>query len=590
MSDPKQTHTPVTRIRARPASPSGTTRSLRTKLDEAEQALAAIRAGEVDALVVVVGGPAGERVFTLQGAESGYRTLLEALSEGVATSTQQGLITYCNARFAAIVGAPLERTIGAVIAELLPEGDRDRFRALVAAGTTIRSEGEFLLRGSDAATPTPVRLAVVGLTTEGGGTHCVVMTDLTEQRRQEAAIAAERAQMQARLLLADRMSSLGTLAAGVAHEINNPLAYVVGSLDVMIQRLPELASPTRTLGSEPTEWMRRQLERAKGGAERVRLIVRGLQAFTRDDDEDMGVIDPRRALDTSITMLSSEIRHRARFVTDYEKLPPVWANEARLGQVFLNLLVNASQAIPVGAAAHNEIRVSGHADAEGHAVIEVRDTGSGIEAENLALIFDPFFTTKAPNLGTGLGLALCHAIISSLGGHITVESEPGKGSLFRVVLPGVEGSVQTHAPSAVVAPATVPRGRMLFIDDEPDTCEVMQEAMGDTHELVTTTNAGRALELLAAGERFDLILCDIRMPQMTGIDFYAQLAIDDPAQASRVVLMSGGITRRHGDLPVTLPRPLLEKPFELEQVLALMREAMQKGPIGPSPAAATHGH
>jgi PAS domain S-box-containing protein len=548
---------------AKKASSSGLVRTLRIRLDEAERTLAAIRTGEVDGLVV--GGPGSERLFTRQGTEHGYRVLMDAMSEGVATVTEQGLITYCNARFTSIVGARPELTVGNPISRFVPPVDLERFQTLIVAGTAGRSEGEFWLKAPCADTPALVRLAVVSLTMDGARTHCLVMTDLTEQRRLTEAVAAERAQMQTRLLLADRMSSLGTLAAGVAHEINNPLAYVIASLELMMKRLPELAAPSRTLGSEPTEWLGRQLARAAGGAERVRLIVRGLQAFTRADDETMGVIDPRRALDTSITMVSSEISHRARFVTDYEALPSVRANEARLGQVFLNLLVNAAQAIPVGAVAHNEIRVSGYTDAEGRAVIEVRDTGSGIEAEHLALIFDPFFTTKALNEGTGLGLALCHAVITSLNGQITVESEPGKGSVFRVVIPGVEGATPTTVAPTVAARPVEPRGRMLFIDDERDTCDVMQEALTLSHDVMATTSARQALERLAAGERFDVILCDIRMPEMTGIDFYAQLAADNPEQARRVVFMSGGITRRHGDLPLALPRPLLEKPFELER-------------------------
>jgi PAS domain S-box-containing protein len=571
------TATPAMAVRGRESSSSGVGRSLRAKLSEAEQTLAAIRTGEVDALVV--GGPAGDRVFTLEGAEHGYRILMEAMSEGVATLTEQGLITYCNARFAAIVGSPLERTIGSPISRLVPEADRERFQALIAAGTRGRSEGEFWLQAPGAGAPVPARLAVVSLAMDGARTHCLVMTDLTEQRRQSAAIAAERAQMQARLLLADRMSSLGTLAAGVAHEINNPLAYLITSLELMSKRLPELAGLALKPSSEPTEWLRRQLDRAHEGAERVRLIVRDLKSFSRADDETMGVIDPRRALDMSIALVSNEIRHRAQLVKDYDTLPPVWANEGRLGQVFLNLLVNATQAIPAGAVAQNEVRVFGRTDAEGRAVIEVRDTGSGIEADQVALVFDPFFTTKPLNVGTGLGLSLCHAIIGSLRGQITVESQPGVGSVFRVVLPGVGAAVPTAVPPSVAAPAIEPRGRLLFVDDEQDMCDVMQDALAPYHNVVTTTHADQALELLATGQRFDLILCDMRMPEMTGIRFHTLLGTDNPSQASRMVLMSGGFTRRPGDAPIALPRPLLEKPFAIEQVLSLMREAMQREPL-----------
>jgi signal transduction histidine kinase/CheY-like chemotaxis protein len=552
-------------------------RSLRARLHEAEQALAAIRAGEVDA--VVVGGPEGERVFTLEGAEHGYRVLLEAMSEGVATLTEQGIVTYCNARFAAILGARLEWTIGGPISRLVPEAAREAFEALIASGTQGRSECELWLKAPCADAPALVRLAVVALTMDGARTHCLVMTDLTEQRRQSSAIAAERARMQTRLLLADRMSSLGTLAAGVAHEINNPLAYVAMSLALIQSRLPVLGGRVEGLAGASPVWLERQVARAQEGAERVRLIVRDLKAFSRADDETMGVVDPRRALDSSIALASNEIRHRARLVKDYDALPPVWANEARLGQVFLNLLVNAAQAIPAGAAVDNEIRISGHTDPDGRAVVEVCDTGSGIDAAHLPLVFDPFFTTKPLNEGTGLGLSLCHSIVASLDGQITVRSEPGAGSVFRVVLPGIEDKSSTAAPTTpVAAPPADRRGRLLVIDDETDICLVLQEALERSHDVISTTDAHRALELLAAGPRFDLILCDMRMPEMTGLDFHARLTAQDPAQARRVVLTSGGFFARPGVPPVVLPSPLLEKPFTLQQVLSLLHQAMGRAP------------
>ena len=580
MNDSKPITTPAAPSRVNVKKPSVAGRSLRARLEEAEQALLAIRTGDVDALVV--SGPAGPRLFRLEGAEHGYGVVMEAMSEGVAMVNEQGLVTYCNARFAAIVGARREWTVGSPMARLVPEVDRERFQALIASGTAERSEGEFWLRAPCADAPALVRLAVVCLVVDGARAHCLVMTDLTEQRRKDVAIATERAQMQTRLLLADRMASLGTLAAGVAHEINNPLAYLVTSLESISRRLPELAGPASRPGGEPIEWLRRQVDRARDGAERVRCIVRGLKGFSRADDETLGVVDPRKTLDTSIAMASNEIRHRAQLVKDYDTLPAVWANEPRLGQVFLNLLVNAAQAIPAGAAEQNEIHVLGRADAEGRAVIEVRDTGSGIAVQDRARIFDPFFTTKPINEGTGLGLAVCHAIVASFEGQMTVESEVGKGSAFRVVLPGAPVAVPGGPPPPVVVAAAIERrGSLLVIDDEPDLCEAIQEAIAPFHDVVTATSAHRALELLRAGQLFDLILCDVRMPSMTGIDFRASLGSESPAQATHVVLMSGGgSTHRPGDPP--MPKLVLEKPFEIEKVLVLMRQAMRGEPLGPT--------
>ena len=561
------------------------TRSLRRRLAQAEQALAAVRDGGVDALLAPGGGrgaDGGDGIFRLEGSDHGYRALMEAMSEGVAALNGGGLVTYCNVRFTSTVGARPELTVGRPIARFMLPADLERFEALLSAGTHGRSEGEFWMQTPGGSPPTLVRLAVVSLMMDGARTHCVVMTDLTEQRRQSAALAAEREQMQKRLQQADRMASLGTLAAGVAHEINNPLSYLTTTLELMGQRLAGLEAAGGA-PPEPLASLRGDLTRARGGAERVQNIVSGLQAFTRADDTIIAVIDPRLALDASIQMASSEVRHRAALVTDYADLPPVRANAGRLEQVFLNLLVNAAQAIAPGAASRNEIRVSGRRDPGGRAVIEIRDTGAGVDAQNLPHLFDPFFTTKAVREGAGLGLSICNAIVTSLGGEITAESQPGAGSVFRVVLPGVDGAAPAVAPQAPASPALTSRGRLLFIDDEADLCEVMKEALVDSHDVTATTSARQALALIDAGQRFDLILCDIRMPEMTGLDFAARLQTDCPDQASHLVLMSGGQARaRVPGAPATLPRPLLAKPFELGQVVSLLGQALRGEALLPN--------
>ena len=308
----------------------------------------------------------------------------------------------------------------------------------------------------------------------------------------------------------------------------------------------------------------------------MRVIVRDLKAFSRADDETVSAVDLRGVLDSSIALVLNEIRHRARLVRDYDGLPAVRANEARLGQVFVNLLVNAAQAIVPGSVDRNEIRVSGRTDAAGNAVVEIRDTGSGIAAENLDRIFEPFFTTKEVGAGTGLGLALCHGIVCAIGGKITAESTPGTGSLFRVVLPALPVPISKVENVAPTAPADS-RGRLLVVDDEPDLCEVLREILAEFHDVTTTNDARKALDLIAAGERFDMILCDMAMPEMTGLDFRTRLATSNPEQADRLVLMSGGSTSRSEDVASALPNRFLEKPFETDTVRMLMREMMARG-------------
>jgi PAS domain S-box-containing protein len=662
-------------------------RRIRERLDEAEQTLRAIRSGDVDA--IVVGGPQGDRVFTLAGADHDYRVLMEEMSEGVATLAPDGVVSYCNLRFAGILGQPAERVVGASIQRLVPAGERDRLAALLQAGLLAVSKAEFPLERGDGAEAI-VQLSVSKVRMEGQLTLCVIATDVTEEKRREDAMARERAQrdnalraseeryrrivetavegiwlvdkegcttfanralcemleyppnelhgrpifdfmdaesgaaarrflsrrrrwsevrefglrarsgrelwamlsmspiedasgyqgavvmvsdvserrkLQAQLLLADRMSSLGTLSAGVAHEINNPLAYVIASLDLLVARLPEL---TAQLEPESAAFAEQQLARAHEGTSRVRRIVRDLKSFSRADEETVTATDLRASLDTALTLVWNEIKHRARLVKDYDGLPPVRANEARLGQVFINLLVNAAQAMPEGDVDHNELRVVGRTDALGNAVVEIHDTGCGIAPDHLDRIFEPFFTTKPVGEGTGLGLAICHGIVTSLGGTLSVRSQVGKGTVFRVVLPVARaetGASPAHRPRS----RPTARGRILVIDDEKDLLDVTRDGLIGLHDVMTTPDARQALEWISAGDRFDLVLCDMMMPLMTGMEFYTRLHAQVPEQANRVVFMTGGaFTPRAREFLARLPNLRLEKPFDVDHLLAML--------------------
>ncbi len=235
----------------------------------------------------------------------------------------------------------------------------------------------------------------------------------------------ERNELRARLLMSDRLASMGTLAAGVAHEINNPLTFIMNNLSYLSG---ELASDPDSLN------LLEVVNETQLGAERVNRIVRELRVFARGNDETAGPTDVHETLDRAIVMATNEIRHKALLVKSYEDVPPVRANSGKLGQVFLNLLVNAAHSLPLGRAQHNEIRVRTFQE-NGQVKVEVEDTGPGIPTELRERIFDPFFTTKPIGKGTGLGLAICHGIVNSAGGTIEVDSEEGVGSVFRVSLP-----------------------------------------------------------------------------------------------------------------------------------------------------------
>jgi signal transduction histidine kinase len=265
----------------------------------------------------------------------------------------------------------------------------------------------------------------------------------TNVRLQDSLQQLQAAQEQ--LLFADRLASVGRLAAGVGHEINNPLAFILSNLRYVHQELDELSG---TPSEESRQEMLAALSEASEGAERVRLIVQDLKSLSRPDDVALGPVDLAAVVRGSAKMARHEVRDRARLVEDCAGVPPVHANAARLGQVFLNLIINAAHAITPGRVQDNEIRVEARRSGPGHVTVEVRDTGAGISPEHLRRVFDPFFTTKPAGVGTGLGLSVCHRIITALGGEIRVESEPGRGTSFFITLAVAERSGDSEPPSS----------------------------------------------------------------------------------------------------------------------------------------------
>ena len=256
-----------------------------------------------------------------------------------------------------------------------------------------------------------------------GGASTVVASgrDVTERKR-----------IRAKLMVSDRMASLGTLAAGIAHEINNPLAYVAGNLEAVAEGLQ--AAQYQPSKAECIE-LSAAIDDARDGAERVRQIVQGLRSFSRSEEEKRAPLVLADVLEAAIRLTGNELRHRAHVVRELGAVPLVVADDGRLTQVFINLLINAAHAIPEGHSDDNRITVRTRTDETGHAVVEIADTGQGMAPEVQARVFDPFFTTKDVGEGTGLGLSICHGIVSGLGGQISIDSNPGHGAVVRVVLP-----------------------------------------------------------------------------------------------------------------------------------------------------------
>lgn len=394
----------------------------------------------------------------------------------------------------------------------------------------------------------------------------------------------ERREIQARLLQADRLAAVGMLAAGVAHEINNPLAYVLLNLRYLQRELPKLASqPDRATA------LLKHVEDAAHGAERVQTIVRDLRIFARADQDETGPVDLVEALESALLIAEHEIRHRAELRRDYGDVAFVNGSSARLEQVFLNVLMNAAQALEPSDGKRHVITITVRMDhgPKPSVVAIISDTGPGIAADLAEQIFEPFFSTKPPGLGTGLGLPICRSIVESFGGTIRLESQVRVGTRCIIELPASDQiPVPPRVESALPSDEPGPRlGRLLIIDDESSVAVMLGRMLENQYDVVTCDNAEAALkELQDPANEFSAVLCDIMMPKMNGMTLYEELKRRSPGLEDRFIFMTGG-----GSLPEVneflsrVERPKIEKPFdlkELENLLAGVALAAASEPPG----------
>jgi PAS domain S-box-containing protein len=501
-------------------------------------------------------------------AQASFRTILE-LSPDLIVVHRGGTAVYANPAALRAIGAA---DLGGIpLADLFHAEDAGTVRARLLAPPANAAQRAFPLRWRRRGREGDYRLTeavAAPVDFEGAPAVVVVARDLTEQ-----------AEFQHALLQRDRMAALGTLSAGVAHEINNPLTYLLVNLEHVLRRLRaasasddpigELANGSGTGG---LTGLVQSLQQAVEGANRVRQIVRSLLTFSQGNVEQRGMADVRGIVESAVQMAWHELRHRARLTKNLGDVPPVDANEARLGQVFLNLLVNAAQAIPEGHADRHEVRVTTRTDARGNAVVEVADTGVGIAPADLPRIFDPFFTTKG-ELGTGLGLSISMGTVRALGGDITAHSTPGKGSTFRVVLPAAK-TWRSGPPSSAHDTRALPRRRVLVIDDERLVGDAIARSLSEENDVQVVTDAQQALSRITAGETYDVILCDLMMPVVTGMDLYAEVLRTAPQLASRLVFMTGGaFTPRARAFLESIGNPCLEKPLDMGKLRSILAKA-----------------
>jgi PAS domain S-box-containing protein len=503
-----------------------------------------------------------------QRAEESFRLIIES-SPDLIVVHREGHIVYANPKTLDRLGVT-PSIIGEPLSKIVSSNDVRTPRAVTTteSGRPAPVEQRWLRCDGTAITVEVVQEEVVF---EGTLATVAIARDLTERNQ----IAAAMIEM-------DRMAAIGILAAGVGHEINNPLAYVLANLEFVTSELEVIIGELPREAYERLEArivdLTQALADTNHGAQRVRAIVQDLRTFSRGEDAVASLVDVRQILDSSVRMAAVQIRQRAVVDRKYEDdLPKVLANESRIGQLFLNLVVNAAQALPEGMPSEHHIEMVART-AGNFVCVEIADTGSGIPADVLPRIFEPFFTTKPTGQGTGLGLSICRRILVELGGDIAVTSEPGKGSRFIVHLPRAPAAAERTPPaSRPNRSKSLARASILCIDDEIAIGQAIKRVLVGEHDVEIATSGGDALALVESGQGVDLILCDLMMPGMSGMDFHGELLRVAPNLAARVVFLTGGaFTQRARDFLEGVGNPRLEKPIGIDALRGAIADMVQR--------------
>jgi PAS domain S-box-containing protein len=499
----------------------------------------------------------------LSASERDFRAIVASSPEAVAI-IQRGLISHANPAFVATLSyeSSQEMEDRSLDAFLHPE-DRQQVESLLEMGVASPLTSARFRR----ADQRHVELELVALPIELDGAPAAVLLarNVTERRR----LTARRMEM-------DRIISMGTLAAGIGHEINNPLAYVLLSLEEAKSRLAAGVSTGQD------EELGDLIETSLDGVRRIRGIAEGLALFSRADRH-LEPLQLNKVIRTAAAITSNQLKLRARLELDLLPGLRVRGNETRLVQVFVNLLINAAQAIPEGDVDRNVVKVATRRAADGAILCEVSDTGLGIEEKLLGRIFEPFYTTKARGQGTGLGLGICRDSVQTMEGTLTVESTKGQGTTFSIRL-----SESDEDEVTTVAPESAPprrRLRVLVVDDEAQILRAIRRLLQTWAHVTVASSADAALELIARNEPYDLILSDLMMPGRSGMDLYEVAIDEDPDLMERFVFMTGGtFTDRAQAFRRHTKAPFVDKPVGAKDLRALLKRFTPRpAPSAPRP-------
>ncbi len=455
-------------------------------------------------------------------------TVLRSLGEGVIALGPDQRILSMNAMAEQMTGWSDAEALGRPVTEVLPlraeAGGAERVLPLaraMAERVVLGLEGPTLLHTRDGR-EVPVDYSVSPIVDDQAGVRgaVVIVRDVAERRVLEN-----------RLAVSARLASLATLTAGMGHQLNNPLTYNLGNLELALEDLQDVRAGV----PGALDAVERCLRDALDGARRMRDVLGAMEELARGDSAERHVVSIATCLDLALRLAGNEIAQRGRLVRDERARPLVEGQEGRLVQVFSNLLLNAAQALPERSA-EGEVHILVEQTAT-HAVIEIGDTGAGIPADVMVRIFEPFFTTKPVGVGTGLGLPIAHGIVRQHGGDITVRSKPGEGATFRVELPLATAAAAAAPPPP--RPEVERRLRVLLVDDDPLVLRLFGALIGEDHDVVLAASGREALARIDVDPP-DVIVTDLMMPEMTGVELHAAVKERDAALAARMLFVTGG--------------------------------------------------
>jgi len=490
----------------------------------------------------------------LRESEEKYRSLVNDVKLGIFRSTPEpaGRFLEVNPAIEEITGYSREELLQMNVSDLYMHPKEREAVLEEIASATGKTTKVLRFRKKD-RTEIVVSVTKVAVRDDTGKVTYfdAIMEDITERKRANA----ERKEMEQKAQLASRLATVGEMAAGIAHEINNPLTGVIGFAQLLIQQ-------------DVSEDIKRQLAVINDGAQRVSGIVKRLLTFARQQKPKRAYVNINDIVATTLDLRAYTMKTGNIHVTSHldPELPRTMADSGQLQQVFLNIILNAETEMK---SAHGRGNLLAKTEMIDDSIrISFEDDGPGITKENMERIFNPFFTTREISQGTGLGLSVCHGIIAAHGGKIYCKSELGKGATLTVELPVVVEDKQWERPqpskdeSEIIASA-----RILVVDDEPSAQQLLAELLADAgHKVDVVGNANDALEKITS-ERYSLILLDIKMPGMNGIELYTYIQKIYGALAERVIFVTGNVAEEETkEFLSKSSAPYIVKPFDATQL------------------------